>query len=191
MKAIKPLVISGPSGSGKTYLMNYLVKNYPFKNLLSTMTRDQRKGERNLIDNEFVNKKKYLEIEESGDFFMSKTFFDQMYGYRRSFVEKIAEDNLIPVAILFTPVVDDFFKEYPESFGVYLYPSSFELLERRMKARNESEDSIKRRLESAKEEIRVYEEEKKSFYQNCFKISDDRDVNKVIEKILDYYNIQP
>lgn len=182
-----PLVISGPSGVGKTYLTNYLIKNYPFKLVLSTMTRQPRPGEVHMVDNEFLSEEEYKKVEDSGDFFMSVEFFGAKYGYRKSFVENIKKEGFIPIAILFTPVVELFYREYPESFGIYLLPTSADLLTKRMKQRGENKETIEKRLSSMQNEIEFYETKAKQFYAQCFKISRDEDIEEVVEAVTKHY----
>lgn len=190
MQNIKPLVLSGPSGSGKTYLMNFLTENYGFKNVLSTMTRQPRVGEIHMVDNEYLSHEEFDEVEKSGDFILVINIFGEKYGYRKSFIEDIKKQGLIPVAIMFTPHIELFTRNYPESLTVYLYPKSLSLLEKRMRMRGDSEEIIKKRLASAEEEMRSYREDVKEFYQMCFQIYRDEDVEIVVEKIIDYYSLK-
>lgn len=183
-----PLLIVGPSGSGKTFIANYLVEKYPFKLVLSSMTRAPREGEKNMVDNEFLTIEEYAEVEKSGDFFMSVEFFGNKYGYRKSFVEGIIAEGKIPIAIVYAPVLKLFLKEYPESHVIFLYPANNDLLIERMKRRGESEETIQKRLEGSKKEIGEYEANK-GLYKKAYTITDDTNAFRIIDEILKEYSV--
>ena len=183
-----PLAICGPSGSGKTFLANCLVEHYPFRLVLSTMTRQPRAGEKHMVDNEFVTDNEFRTIEQNGDFFMVNRFFGTQYGYRRSFVNQIQAASHIPVAIVFTPIVDQFFAANPEAIGIFLAPSSVDLLHQRMRRRGDLPEQIAKRLAGVQEEIESYELNK-NLFDTVFDINDDNDIYKVVEAITQAYHL--
>lgn len=184
-----PLLIVGPSGSGKTFIADFLVKNYPFKLVLSSMTREPRKGEKNLVDNEFLSFEDFEKVEESGDFFMVSEFFGNKYGYRRSFVENIIKDKKIPVAIVFAPVLKNFLKEYPNCHVIFLKLADLEFLRKRLEKRGEDEETIEKRLKSANQEIAEMEQNC-DLYSKIYEINSDQDAFGIIEEVLGIYGIE-
>jgi guanylate kinase len=185
---IQPLVISGPSGVGKSFLADYLVQNFPFKQVPSTTTRLPRSGEVNMLQNEFLTDEEFEKVKESGDLLLYIEILGAKYGYRESIVESIMKQGLIPISIMFTSDIGLWFKKYPDSFGVYLLPTNEKLLEDRLRTRGDSDETISRRMSSTIEEIRSYKEDVKDFYKICIEITDDEDVKKAIEEIKSHYN---
>ena len=183
-----PLVVVGPSGSGKTYLVERLVGLYPVQLVLSSMTRQPRAGEQNLVDNEFLTDQQFDQAVESGDFFMVNHFLGQRYGYRRSFIEGIQCKGGVPAAIVFAPTVEQFLAAYPDSFGVFLMPASLELLAERMRRRGDTEAEVAKRLTSAKAEITAYHQHPELFSYTAH-IANDRDINPVIAAIAAHYQL--
>ena len=57
------LFLIGPSGSGKTFIANYLAKNHNFELVLSSMTREPREGEVNMVDNEILSLDEYEKVD--------------------------------------------------------------------------------------------------------------------------------
>jgi guanylate kinase len=189
---IKPLkqnvlVIVGPSGVGKSFLTKRLIENYPFKLVLSTTTRSIRPGEVQNVDMNFVSEEEYDELENDGDMFMSNSFLNARYGYRRSFIEGIKNEGKIPVAIVYSTVVDQFYREFPESFGIFLYPSNPDLLKYRMKNRGDTDETIERRMLAMQQEVDAYEGIAYRFLQKKIDISNDSDALVAIDVINDYY----
>ena len=184
-----PLVIVGPSGSGKTYLVEQLAELYPVELVLSSMTRQPRAGEQNLVDNEFLTDQQFDQATESGDFFMVNHFLGQRYGYRRSFIQAIQRQGGVPAAIVFAPTVDQFFTAHPESFGVFLQPASLEFLAERMRRRGDAEAEVAKRLSSAESEIAAYQQHSR-FFSYTAHIANDQDINPVIAAIAAHYQLE-
>lgn len=183
-----PLVIVGPSGSGKTYLVERLAKLYPVQLVLSSMTRQPRAGEQNLVDNEFLTDQQFDQAIESGDFFMINHFLGQRYGYRRSFIQAIQGQGGVPAAIVFAPTVEQFLVTYPESFVVFLLPESLEFLAERMRRRGDSEAEITKRLVSAEAEIATCRQ--LAYHFGCtVRIASDVDVIQAITAIAAHYHL--
>ncbi|MEI7604451.1 MAG: hypothetical protein WCJ19_05540 [bacterium] len=184
----QPLVITGPSGVGKTFLMDYLCDNYKFDNVLSTMTRQPREGELTMVDNEYISDETYDFVEKEGDFFMSNKIFTTRYAYRRSFVKNIFHEGKIPTAIVYISVVDQWFKEYPESLGIFLKPINLELIKNRIKQRESDPEIIARRIDNLEKEIELFDSYSK-YFKKVFEIEDDKSIYKAVDFIKDYYNI--
>ncbi len=186
---IQPFVIAGPSGIGKTFLLSHLVKNYPFKNVLSTMTRKPREHEVNMVDNEFLTEEQYETDAKNGAFFTDYNFFGTRYGYRRKFIEDIVEEGFIPAIIFFTPLIQDFVAAYPDSIRVFLMPGDDDLLVARMRERGDSPLEIRKRLASMREEVEAFEKNKQ-YFTASFPISNDEDVYEVVKFALKSYGLQ-
>jgi guanylate kinase len=151
-----PLIISGPSGCGKSYLVRQLTSQYNCRRVVPTTTRAIRPGEVNGKDYHFVNEAEYGEASKSSELFMSNNFFNAWYGIQRKEVDEPIASGIIPITEIYTPVVDQFIEEYQEAYRVFLLPESLTLLESRMKARGDKEESILFRLRGAEEELNYF-----------------------------------
>lgn len=152
------------------------------------MTRSPRPGEINMVDNEFITEEEYKRIAAAGDLVTNFEAFGTHYVYRKSFIEDIRNQNVIPAAIVYTPIVEQFLRVYPESIGVFLMPVSEELLIQRMKERGESNETIRKRLATINQEKEAYYIYQKH-YKYCFEIKDNEGVYDNVKTILKEYKI--
>ncbi len=162
------VVVSAPSGTGKTTLCHMLLKE--FENMefsVSYTTRPPRKGEVNGKDYFFVSKEEFERMVEEGDFLEWANVYGNLYGTSKSQVLRAlneGKDILLDIDVQGALQVK---KNLPEAVLIFIMPPSFDELERRLKHRGtDSEDVIKRRLETAKEEI------KKAVYYDYIVVND-------------------
>lgn len=182
-----PLLISGPSGIGKSYLIHHLEKYYPFKRILPTTTRSPRVGEINYVDYHFVSEDIFTQMELDGEFIMSNRFFNAQYAFERTSITSILEEDKIPATEIYTPTIGQFLYWFPNSMSVFLMPKTFELLIERMLLRGDSEDSIRYRINKAKEEVDEYINNYRSYYKLCYNVDNNDSLRSVIENIVGYY----
>ncbi len=162
------VVVSAPSGTGKTTLCHMLLKE--FENMefsVSYTTRPPRKGEVNGKDYFFVSKEEFERMVEEGDFLEWANVYGNLYGTSKSQVLRAlneGKDILLDIDVQGALQVK---KNLPEAVLIFIMPPSFDELERRLRNRGtDSEDVIKRRLETAKEEI------KKAVYYDYIVVND-------------------
>ncbi len=162
------VVVSAPSGTGKTTLCHMLLKE--FENMefsVSYTTRLPRKGEVNGKDYFFVSKEEFERMVEEGDFLEWANVYGNLYGTSKSQVLRAlneGKDILLDIDVQGALQVK---KNLPEAVLIFIMPPSFDELERRLRHRGtDSEDVIKRRLETAKEEI------KKAVYYDYIVVND-------------------
>ena len=162
------VVVSAPSGTGKTTLCHMLLKE--FENMefsVSYTTRPPRKGEVNGKDYFFVSKEEFERMVEEGDFLEWANVYGNLYGTSKSQVLRAlneGKDILLDIDVQGALQVK---KNLPEAVLIFIMPPSFDELERRLRHRGtDSEEVIKRRLETAKEEI------KKAVYYDYIVVND-------------------
>ena len=74
------VVLSSPSGAGKTTLVKLISKNRNFFKSISHTTRPPRTNEANGVDYFFVNKSKFQNLINRGEFLEYAKVFNNYYG---------------------------------------------------------------------------------------------------------------
>lgn len=155
------IVLSSPSGAGKTSLSRELLKEN--KNLflsISHTTRPPRSLEVNENDYFFVSDVKFIEMLNQGEFLEHAKVFDYYYGTSKQPVMnalKDGKDILFDIdwqgtQQLMNSVQDDLVK-------IFILPPSAEELEKRLlKRKQDTEDTVKKRMSKASDEISHYAE---------------------------------
>ncbi len=185
-----PLLIAGPSGVGKTYIADRLLSGYDaFEWLLSTSDRPVRASDQVGRDYDLVSEDDYLSIAASGDFFMSNKIFGRRYGYRRSHIERILARGKIPLALVYTPVVDQFIAQNSGTHALFLEPVDLDLLRQRMINRGEDEATVARRMAGIVDELAAFTRYRELF-ADVIQVKDDTAAQEVIERVIARYRLQ-
>ncbi|KAJ3208765.1 hypothetical protein HK099_008649 [Clydaea vesicula] len=158
MSSIKKtvLVISGPSGVGKSTLLEKLFKKYPnsFGFSVSHTTRSPRPGEIDGKSYNFVSKEKIDEEIKSNKFIEYTEFSGNTYGTSIEAVTKVQEQNKVCVLDVELNGIKNLKKMGIPAKFVFISPPSVEDLEKRLRGRGtETEESLQKRLASAKAEM--------------------------------------
>ncbi len=77
---MKILTLTGPSCSGKTTLLNELVENHGFQNIISHTTRPMRPGEVHGVDYYFIDSEHFDSMLKTDEFIESISFNGASYG---------------------------------------------------------------------------------------------------------------
>jgi guanylate kinase len=150
-----PIVLSAPSGTGKTTLA-HLLNNSMDKLALSVSytTRPMRGSEQDGINYHFVNRARFKSMIEANEFIEWAEVHGNFYGSCAQWTEKNLEEGR---HVLFDIDVQgglQIKKFYPDAVAIFITPPSFGELEKRLIRRGtESSESIKERLEAARDEI--------------------------------------
>ena len=149
------VVVSAPSGCGKDTVINALRESdFKFEKTVSDTTRVMREGEANGVDYTFIDETTFKNRIENGYYLEYTVYNGNFYGTPKSEVEKHLEKGECVLMKIEVEGAGNVRKLMPEAVSVFLVPPSMEELEKRLKGRGtETEDSFKKRFETAKEEL--------------------------------------
>lgn len=172
------LVISAPAGAGKTTLCKRLLQSLPsFISSVSFTTRFPRRQEIEGVDYYFVSREEFEELIKKNAFVEWAEVHGHLYGTSKKFLEetiKAGKDVILEVDVKGGRKIKE---KYPEAILVFILPPSWEELEKRLHKRGtEDEKTIKKRLATAKEEIKYLP------YYDYFLVNDD--INATTKKLL-------
>ncbi len=156
----KPLlfVVSAPSGAGKTSLCRELARKTPrIHYSVSYTTRDPRPGEQDGIDYRFVSQATFREMAQKNLFIESAEVYGNFYGTSRKEIDDSFErghDVLVDIDIQGARKVR---QSGIENISIYILPPSHSVLRERLSQRGQdSEETVRRRLERVKQEIKAF-----------------------------------
>lgn len=157
-KLFRPLVICGPSGSGKSTILKKVMTSESLKDYLafsvSHTTRQPRQGEQDGKDYHFVNKDSFRQFIAEGAFIEHAEFSGNHYGTSKAAVRDCQSSGKLCVLDIDSQGVRSLKKTDLNPFYVFILPPSLEELEHRLRGRRtESEESLQRRLSTAKNEV--------------------------------------
>ena len=153
------VIISGPSGSGKSTIVRRLLQqcSLPLVLSVSATTRDAREGEEHGVDYYFLTPEQFTSRRAAGEFLECFEVFGRghWYGTLRSEVAtNLATGNWVILEIDVQGALA-VLGEFPDAITLFMRPESIEELERRLRGRGtETEETIHRRLQVAREELR-------------------------------------
>jgi len=152
-------IVSAPSGSGKSTLVTKLfetVRQLDFS--ISYTTRQPRGNEQNGKEYFFVSKPEFEAMIAADEFLEHATVFGNYYGTARRFLleaENRSNDLLLDIDVQGASKIKE---KIPEAVSIFILPPNREKLEARLRARAlDSEEVIRRRLDTARREIENYE----------------------------------
>ena len=179
----KLIIFTGPSGVGKgTILCDFFKKvdnNIVYS--ISNTTRQPRDGEINGMHYFFVSKDEFEKMIEQDSFLEYACYSGNYYGTNKNFVEqKIKEGKSVLLEIELQGALQ-VMKKCPDAVTIFIKPPTFEELEKRLRGRHsENEESILKRLNCAKEEL-------KNADKFHYVIENDV-VDKAVDELIAIYN---
>ncbi len=150
-------IISGPSGCGKSTLVHKArgkIKDLQFS--VSHTTREKRPSEKNGEDYYFISKKEFKSMIQTDKMVEWALVHGNIYGTSRREIEKKAPrgDLILDIDV---QGANQLMGRYRKAIFVFILPPSYNELKKRLENRgNESPQSMQKRLEAARKEIRSY-----------------------------------
>lgn len=153
----KLIVVSAPSGGGKTSLIKALLEGFDEVDILlgvSFTTRKPRSKEKNGQSYYFISKEEFQKKMDEGDFLESAEVFGNYYGTSKEWVsDKLSKGHDVMLELDWQGALQ-VKKSYPEAITVFVLPPSIKELEVRLKKRRQdSKETISKRISFAKQEI--------------------------------------
>lgn len=149
-------VLSGPSGAGKgTVLHEVLQKVSGLAVSVSVTTRAPRPGEIDGIHYHFRTKEQFQAMADNGEFLEHVAKFSNRYGTPKAQVQKLLDAGTDVVLEIETKGAAKVRRNNPDAVYIFITPSSFEELTRRLSVRGtESPEVCALRLKIARTEYR-------------------------------------
>ncbi len=164
-------VVTAPSGAGKTSLVRALLERMHGLELsISHTTRPPRTGEVHGKDYYFVDETRFHAMASDSEFLEYAQVFGNYYGTSEAWVkQQLARDIDILLEIDWQGAAQ-VRRLMPAAVGIFILPPSRESLEQRLRKRGkDSEETIRKRLSQARDEMSHYGE------ADFFIINDDFD----------------
>jgi guanylate kinase len=152
------VIISGPSGAGKSTVVRSLLDLCPLPLVLSisATTRPARASEVDGLDYHFFSEQKFNEHRKRGQFLECKEVFGRGYWYgtlKQPVTTGLDTGNWVILEIDVEGAAS-VMEKLPDVTTIFLHAGSMEELERRLRTRGtDTEESIRRRLNVAREEM--------------------------------------
>jgi guanylate kinase len=148
-------VVSAPSGTGKTTVVERLVQLTPGLGMSRSYTsRGARPGETDGIDYNFITRARFQEMVEADAFLEWANVFGNLYGTCRADAERDLAAGRDVVLVIDVQGARQVRLRGPDTVNIFVLPPSFEVLEQRLRKRSkDSEESMQRRLQTAREEV--------------------------------------
>ena len=148
-------MLSGPSGVGKDAVLAWVKgSGHPLHFTVTATTRQQRKGESDGVDYQFVSKEGFEEMVSGGELMEWAEVYGHFYGVPRRQVKEALErgcDVLVKVDVQGAATIK---RAVTQALLIFLAPPSMAALEKRVRQRNtESNIDLERRLATAHEEM--------------------------------------
>lgn len=166
MAGLRPIVFCGPSGSGKSTLLKKLMAEFPnaFAFSVSHTTRNPRAGEVDGKDYHFTPKEEMQAKIAAGDFLEHAQFSGNLYGTSKQAVADVLASGKICTLDVDIQGVKNLKKTDLNPVFCFIKPPSLEELEKRLRSRGtETEDSLKKRLDTAAVELEYEKAEPNAF----------------------------
>jgi len=154
------IVISSPSGAGKTTIVKKLVnKNYLMSLSVSLTTRKPRPNEIDGVDYKFISKNLFKKKISKNLFLEHAKVFGNFYGTIKSDIKKKIDQGKNVLLDIDWQGARQVKKKLPrDTITIFILPPSLKELRKRLKKRGENNFFVKKRMSSARSEIKHWKE---------------------------------
>lgn len=150
-------VVSGPSGCGKSTLVRMVMREVEgLEFSVSHTTRKKRETEQEGKDYYFVSKEEFQELTEGNLFIEWAVVHGHYYGTSRREIERkaVQKSLLLDIDVQGAQQVKE---KHKKAIFIFVLPPRYNELKKRLVSRGQdSPNTIRKRLEMAKKEIRSY-----------------------------------
>lgn len=149
------IVVSAPAGCGKdTILEQALSRNDNLFYSVSATSRAMRPGETDGVSYHFRTREQFESMIENGELLEYTEYCGNYYGTPRKAVEDMLAAGKDVILKIEVEGAGNIRKMFPDCTMIFILPPSFAELDRRLHKRGtEDEETIQRRLRTAKEEL--------------------------------------
>lgn len=154
------IVISGPSGVGKDSVLRSLKKrNTSLYFVVTCASRPPRPDEVNGVDYHFVSKEQFEQMIARGEMIEYANVYNEYKGIPKFEIVNAIASGKDTVVRLDVQGASSIRKLYPGAILIFLIPESYEVWYHRLQNRKtETQESLRVRLETAREEMRRIDE---------------------------------
>jgi len=155
----RPVVLSAPSGAGKTTIARTLVEDEEdFAFSVSATTRPPRESEVHGEDYWFISEEEFLRVVEDSGFAEWARVHGDFYGTPKESLEVAGRNGRYVVLDIDVQGAMQIREAVPEALLLFILPPSVESLFRRLTGRGtEKEETLRRRLNTALQELNAAE----------------------------------
>jgi len=148
-------VVSAPSGAGKTTVVERLIQLMPDLRMSRSYTsRPARPGEEDGVDYNFVSRDRFEAMVAGDQFLEWADVFGNLYGTSTVDTERALAAGTDLVLVIDVQGARQVRRQRPSVASVFVLPPSFDALETRLRGRSkDSEEQVRRRLETARQEV--------------------------------------
>jgi guanylate kinase len=153
-------IVSAPSGAGKTSLVRAVIEQTPdIVVSVSHTTRARRPGEQDGINYHFTGIARFEAMIAASAFLEHANVFGNRYGTARETVERELTAGRDVILEIDWQGARQIRQLLPETVSVFILPPSLAELERRLRGRGtDDEQTVRRRMNAAVEEMSHYHE---------------------------------
>jgi guanylate kinase len=153
-------VVSAPSGTGKTTVVERLVQVFPDLALSRSYTsRAMREGEKDGVDYNFITRERFEAMIADDAFLEWADVFGNLYGTAKADAERELATGRDLVLVIDVQGARQVRANGAHTVGIFVLPPSYDALEQRLRGRSkDSEEAIRKRLATARREIRAVAE---------------------------------
>ena len=149
------VVISGPSGVGKdAALQGMKLLQRPWRYIITATTRPKRPGERDGVDYIFMSPEEFRNLMTEDGFLECAEVYGTWYGVPRSQADEAMASGKDVIVKTDVQGARTLRSKIPEALLIFLAPPTMEELKHRLLERkSETEEALRRRIETAETEM--------------------------------------